>query len=268
MVEAEQEEKPSYYAIITADVRYDERLAPMEKILYGEFTCLTNKYGFSTASNNYFVKLYNCGASSVSRWIKHLEECGHISVEYEREGKQILRRIVRVKHPFSSPKTEGYSKNDSRVFQKREGGIPKNAKRIIQEENNTSDNITSISSEEENHNLLSPQREVIGWYYECWNEMFKKGAVASEKPFLNGQQAARLIQGHIKNGLSVSQIKTAIKNAMEDSWLVSQGYSLSIILSASQMNKLLNAKQKVSFPTWANKRPALANQVTEEDINF
>ena len=35
-------EKPSYYAIIPANVRYDKRLTDKAKLLYGEITCLTN----------------------------------------------------------------------------------------------------------------------------------------------------------------------------------------------------------------------------------
>ena len=52
------DEKPSYYSIITADVRYDERLKPNEKLLYSEITALSNKYGYCTATNSYFSKLY------------------------------------------------------------------------------------------------------------------------------------------------------------------------------------------------------------------
>ena len=210
------------------------------------------------------------GETALKSTIKELKEHGYLVSRrlQSSEGKFIGFTYEIIENPESS----------NHQVEKPSGGKPTEwiNHRVENDQllntNNTKyinkQNTNSINSEEENHNLLSPQREVIGWYYECWSEMYKRGAVASEKPFLNGQQAARLIQGHIKNGLSVSQLKTAIKNAMDDNWLVSQGYSLTIILSASQMNKLLNAKQTVSKPAWANKRPALANQVTEEDINF
>ena len=38
-------DKPNYYAIIPAIVRYDNDLKPNEKLLYGEITALTNKTG-------------------------------------------------------------------------------------------------------------------------------------------------------------------------------------------------------------------------------
>ncbi|HCB4374975.1 TPA: helix-turn-helix domain-containing protein, partial [Salmonella enterica] len=52
-------EQPNYYSIIPAHVRYDKELKPMEVIMYGELTALSNKYGYSYASNNYFAELYN-----------------------------------------------------------------------------------------------------------------------------------------------------------------------------------------------------------------
>ncbi len=53
-----QKEKPSYYSIIIAPVRYDSRLSPAAKILYAEITSLTNENGFCHASNKYFQELY------------------------------------------------------------------------------------------------------------------------------------------------------------------------------------------------------------------
>ena len=44
-------ESPSYYAVIPASVRYDERLKANEKLLYGELTALSQKDGFAFASN-------------------------------------------------------------------------------------------------------------------------------------------------------------------------------------------------------------------------
>ena len=51
--------RPNYYAIIPAKVRYDKNLKPAEKILYGELTALSNKNGYCHAKNRYFANLYN-----------------------------------------------------------------------------------------------------------------------------------------------------------------------------------------------------------------
>ena len=94
------DEKPSYYSIITADVRYDERLKPNEKLLYSEITALSNKYGYCTATNSYFSKLYRADKSTVSRWVSHLEKCGYVQVEQTRNGKQIVQRKI---YPVATP---------------------------------------------------------------------------------------------------------------------------------------------------------------------
>ena len=83
------EEKPNYYAIIPAEVRYDNDLRAGAKIFYGEITALCSKYGVCTASNNYFAELYDMSPSGVSRWITQLKDKGYIYVEYEKEGKEI-----------------------------------------------------------------------------------------------------------------------------------------------------------------------------------
>ncbi len=77
------EDRPSYYAIIPASVRYDERLKPIERLLYGEITCLTNKDGYCFATSKYFAELYGMQRESISRCISNLERCGYIRVEIE-----------------------------------------------------------------------------------------------------------------------------------------------------------------------------------------
>lgn len=77
------EERPSYFSILTADVRYDKRLSASEKILYSEITALTNKEGYCYATNGYFAKLYDCTEKTISIQISNLAKCGYISVMIE-----------------------------------------------------------------------------------------------------------------------------------------------------------------------------------------
>ena len=60
------EEKPNYYAIIPAEVRYDKQLKPNEKLLYGEITSLATKTGECWASNNYFADLYEVEPETIT----------------------------------------------------------------------------------------------------------------------------------------------------------------------------------------------------------
>lgn len=85
--------EPSFYAIIPADVRYDERLKPNAKLLYGEITALAQREGFCWASNDYFADLYKVSTETISRWISQLKNCGYIDVElFKSDGNK--RRIA------------------------------------------------------------------------------------------------------------------------------------------------------------------------------
>lgn len=64
-------EKPSFYAVIPADVRYAD-ITPNAKLLYGEITALCSKEGYCWAGNSYFANLYQVDNRTVSRWINEL----------------------------------------------------------------------------------------------------------------------------------------------------------------------------------------------------
>lgn len=140
-------EQPSYFSILTASVRYDPRLKKFadEKVLFSEITALSNKYGYCTASNKYFSKLYDRPIPTISKWINHLKELGYLKVEMVREGKEIKQRKL---FPNANP-----IHADVNTYSRRtEGGIHADVKGGINvdvKENNTSINNTSINKEVE-----------------------------------------------------------------------------------------------------------------------
>ena len=91
-------DKPSYYAIIPATVRYDKRLTANAKLLYGEITALCYQEGYAWAGNQYFADLYEVHKNSISAWIGNLKEAGHITVQmnYREGSKHILSRHIRL----------------------------------------------------------------------------------------------------------------------------------------------------------------------------
>lgn len=96
-------EQPNYYAIIPATVRYDKELKANEKLLFGEITSLSNKYGFCHAKNGYFAELYDVSKVSISKWINHLIEKGYLTKQEITKGKQVIERRL---FPNSNPHKE------------------------------------------------------------------------------------------------------------------------------------------------------------------
>ena len=103
-------EQPSYYAILTADVRYSKMLKPNEKLLFAEITALTNMNGQCFATNKYFAGLYDVSVETVSRWVSHLEKLGFIkrTIKYKEGSKQIDKRFISLATPIDE-KVKGNS---------------------------------------------------------------------------------------------------------------------------------------------------------------
>ena len=91
-------EKPNYYAIIPAEIRYDNKLRDKAKLLYGEIVALSNKDGVCYASNKYFAELYNVSITTISLLIKELIENGYIESEfsYKENSKEIDHRYLKI----------------------------------------------------------------------------------------------------------------------------------------------------------------------------
>lgn len=125
-------ENPNYYAVIPAKVRYDEKLKPNEKLLYGEISALSNRYGECWASNNYFASLYKVDPSTISKWVNGLESCNYVTLKYiyKENSKAVEKRIIQLNEVLP---------NINRVLPKEQGGYCQKAK----------ENITSINKEEE-----------------------------------------------------------------------------------------------------------------------
>ena len=122
--------QPSYYAIIPAEVRYSA-IKPNAKLLFGELTALSNKHGYSFASNNYFAELYSVSKNTISLWIKELIDAGFVSSQLIKDKNQIIERRI-----YITFKSDTIIKNDER-------GIIKN----------NEDNKTSINTIKKNINI-------------------------------------------------------------------------------------------------------------------
>lgn len=83
-------ERPSFYGILPADVRYCSDLSASAKIFYTEITALADQKGFCFASNEYFAALYDVEARQIRRWLSQLSEMGFIKVQLAETGRKIF----------------------------------------------------------------------------------------------------------------------------------------------------------------------------------
>lgn len=129
-------EKPNYYAILPANIRYDNNLKANEKLIYAEITALSNKNGYCYATNNYFAKLYDVHKITVSNWIKNLKEKGYVKVVeiHKKDSKEIQERRIYISQSLI-PISE---KTNTPLNEKTNTPISENTK-----DNNTSINTTS-----------------------------------------------------------------------------------------------------------------------------
>ncbi|HHX67861.1 MAG TPA: helix-turn-helix domain-containing protein [Gallicola sp.] len=209
------EEKKNYYAIIPANVRYDEEITPNAKLLYGEITALCNEKGYCWCNNEYFANLYNVSKISISKWISQLEQNGYIETEiiYKEGTKQILNRYIRiVKYPikekFNTPIKEKFKDNNTNI-------------------NNTFNNIKEKINKKEKY---FEDEELNKKYHEYLKMRIEKKCKATSTTIKNQinrlnkydkEIALEMIQNSIENGwLGIFERKnrTSVKEKTKPYW--------------------------------------------------
>ena len=151
----EEKNTPNYFGILPANVRYDKKLKPMEKILYTEITALANSKGYCFATNSYFANLYDVHKNTAGTWINNLEKLGYIKskIIYETGTKNVKERQLFIVTPINE-KIDTYQQKDCDPINKKidtpineKIGTPINE---IIEDNNTRINNTSSNKKKIN----------------------------------------------------------------------------------------------------------------------
>ena len=245
-------ENPNYYAVIPANVRYDNRLRPNAKLLYGEITALTQKNGECWASNNYFAELYNVDPSAISKWIKNLEKIGYITVEYIRNNKEIEKRIIKI-NVISDTNEEVINVDEvlpdgNRVLPKEQGGYCQKNKG-----NNTSINNNKKKKKEE-RNFQQELKSVIEFY--------------ENNITLITQFISEDMEQYLHNGLYADLIIEAMKEAVsrnKRNWKY-----VASILNDCINNKVYNAEQFIikQKEFKSNSNQLTKNKPTAEKIKY
>lgn len=190
------ENKPNFWSVMPASVRYDSRLRPNAKILYSEITALSNKSGFCTATNEYFSELYSLSKTTVSQLISELAKYGYIRVDIIRnDNKAIEERRIFCAEEHAPFLYGGISKNKHTSIEKTQEPISKKCK-----ENNTSiNNNTPISPKgdsavSENLPAEKPNVQVERFtvFWQAYPKKVAKGA--AERAWRKIKPSAELLQ--------------------------------------------------------------------------
>ena len=177
-------DKPSFYGILPANVRYDKRLKPIVRILYCEISSLTNKWGYCTASNAYFAELYECTPTTISRYISDLKKHGYIKVErtpgVERKIYLSTPNPTEIEEESIDQTSNGGCSNDQGVLTERSRGIDQTRKGGIDQtskHNNTSINNNKFNSKSNTHiappptkNLKKKDEEEFELFWEIYDK--------------------------------------------------------------------------------------------------
>jgi hypothetical protein len=83
-------------------------------------------------------------------------------------------------------------------------------------------------------------------YLENWKSLFQQGKVKSAEPVTNWKQNRALLKNLLEKFQPV-QINAVLDKAAEDAWILSGGYSLNIILSATVFNRFMNGSEKPEY---------------------
>lgn len=130
---------------IPAEYWLDPNLTMMEIMFITEIDSLDRGEG-CFASNNHFADFFGITPGRASQIIKSLKKKGYIELTYEREGKQVVRRLIRVVRKLKG------------VFRKLNGGIENSKGGYLEnaEGSNTSFSNTTSNTEEGSEAGQSP----------------------------------------------------------------------------------------------------------------
>jgi len=148
---------------IPKEIWLDENVGWIEKAFLVEINSLDNDKG-CFASNNYLSKFFGVSKGRCSQIITLLKDKGYIEVGYERNGKQITKRTIRVVKKLN----RGYLVNDEGVVRKRLGGYLENAQDNNTISNNTTNKLNDDDLVKEKWNtfakkhFLSPLISLVG----------------------------------------------------------------------------------------------------------
>lgn len=262
---------------IPAKYWLDENLTIIEVNFLAEIESLDLERG-CFASNNYFADFFGVSASRCSQIIKSLNEKGYITLDYIRNGKQIVNRVIKVVNKLNGGikySKEG-SKNTKLGIKNSKGGIKNIARGYLEncKENNTNNNTVNntnnktveveqsaaATAEEQTGNLTevlneetNAQIEVLADVESCYQVNLRpKGGIPyqikTDMAAYVDQMGPSLVKHAIeKSVIQVSNPSWGYIKAILDSWLKTNVKTIEAAKKADEDYQQRKAQQQNRF---------------------
>lgn len=194
---------------IPAKLWLTKELTILEKIFLVEIDSLNNKEG-CWASNQYFADFFAITKQRCSQIIKSIEKKGFIKITYERKGKEISKRIIKMTVFYSkevSNKLDRVSNKFEQGIKKIRIGYQENSK-----ENNTCNNTKNNTCNKE---ILFPTVLDTPEFKETWEiwAQFRKEIKKKITPTTAIAQLSKLEK--VGSDAAIKMIKQSIENGWQ-----------------------------------------------------
>ena len=179
---------------IPAEYWLDPNLSIIEVAAITEMDSLDNDEG-CIASNKHFANFLGVTPGRASQIINGLKDKGYITINYDRSGKQILKRHIKVVNKLNTPLVNKLNKG----IKNTKGGYLENCK-----DSNTTSNTSNGQARPDD---TAPIREKIIVY-------LNKKLDAHYKP--NASKNKQVINARLNEGYTLDDFKRAIDNKVAD----------------------------------------------------
>lgn len=185
---------------IPKEIWLNSNLSMMEKLFLIEIDSLDNDKG-CFASNKHFAEFFGITKGRCTQVIKELEKKGLLEIRYEREGKQITKRVIRVVNKLNTPvnKLNQGGKNTKQ-------GYLENAQESNTSNSNTSNsNTNNMSSNLDDASI--PYKEIIDYLNDKADRSYRYST----------KKTKSLVKSRWNEGFTLEDFKTVI-NKKVASW--------------------------------------------------
>jgi hypothetical protein len=189
-------DKPNFYSITPATVRYDKNLNDKAKLLYGEITALTSSEGYCWATNAYFAELYDVHESTITRLISQLVDRKYVRIELTKKGFKTVRKLY-LTEVLKNEYVEVVKNEDSEVIENAKVEALKNEAQII----TSLKPIINTSNTTKDKKNMSISADLEKEFEQLWKLYPKKeGKADARKHYIKARKAKTTFE-EVENGL-------------------------------------------------------------------